>query len=430
MPSRIVPYVLNVPASPGNSDVLKELAELGEPQWISRHWHVFSAGDAQPLETGRVAIRAEVDPNDLGKLVALVQRFPGIPGLEFFMDLAVSAATHWCPSVASGTCFGSAATARAAVKVMAIDDACARGDGVNVVVVDRGIDPGQLQEGSQFGGTIARARASKGAIPAKPAASRDTLRHGTMIARTVLGIAPKVHIWDLRVVPEPNQLIASLGLIRLGYAAIIKMIADSPQHSSQRWIFLNAWGVHDSRFDVQMHPGLPTWRYVSNPDHPFTKYITSDAVAGTHDVVFAAGNGGQFCPSPRQGPMDRGPDRSILGVNGHPIVLSVGAARADGIWIGYSSQGKSRLDAEKPDLCAPTHFEEVVDRARLSSGTSAASAVAAGVMAALRSCPRAQKTPRELIGILRDTATRSAQSGWSRCTGFGVINAGEAFKRL
>ncbi|WP_439579027.1 hypothetical protein [Elioraea sp.] len=115
---------------------------------------------------------------------------------------------------------------------------------------------------------------------------------------------------------------------------------------------------------------------MDNENHPFTQHITGSAVAGTHDVVFAAGNGGQFGPSPRQGPMDRGPNRSILGPNGHPGALTVGAVRTDGIWIGCSSQGRSRLNAAKPDACTrPSRFVEQGDRARRNSGTSAAAAV-------------------------------------------------------
>ena len=44
------------------------------------------------------------------------------------------------------------------------------------------------------------------------------------------------------------------------------------------------------------------------------------------DVVFSAGNCGQFCPDRRCGETDRGPGHSIWGANSHPRVLTFGAS--------------------------------------------------------------------------------------------------------
>lgn len=353
-------------------------------------------------------------------------------GLDPKIDLQLGfMPDHWCPSAISGRHFATSALALNRIGVPALHAACAKGKDVNVVVVDHGVDPDQLPPGSVGGHWVRIAPGT--VVPGHPPPiSRARLRHGTMIARMVLAVAPEARIWDLRVVPEPGDVIARLGDVRAGYDRVLADIAADPQLKSQRWVFVNPWGVYDSRYDLD--------DYVHDLAHWFNAYIGGQRQAdGTFtggvaqrdvDLVFAAGNAGQFCPSWRQGPTDRGPGRSILGVNGHPAALSVGAVRADHLWIGYSSQGRSRLGAEKPDLCAPSSFVEAADHARLNSGTSAASAVAAGVVAALRSRMTQQKAPEELRGILRTTATRPPAAGWSERTGWGVINAAAALARL
>jgi hypothetical protein len=71
------------------------------------------------------------------------------------------------------------------------------------------------------------------------------------------------------------------------------------------------------------------------------------------DVVFAAGNCGQFCPDSRCGAEDQGPGR--------------------------------KLGWEKPDFCAASHFCEDDDAFSINTGTSAACGLTGGIVAALRS---------------------------------------------
>ncbi|WP_431267994.1 S8 family serine peptidase [Dankookia sp. P2] len=117
----------------------------------------------------------------------------------------------------------------------------------------------------------------------------------------------------------------------------------------------NAWGIWDTSQD-DPHPKL---NYARNLNHPLNKRVAALDGKGI-DQVFAAGNRGQFCPPTRCGPQDRGPGRSIHGANSHPRVLTVGAVRADGLWVGYSAEGPGALAAAKPDLCAPTLFREAL----------------------------------------------------------------------
>jgi len=112
-------------------------------------------------------------------------------------------------------------------------------------------------------------------------------------------------------------------------------------------------------------------------------------VYGLADIVFAAGNCGQFCPDPRCGANQIGPGRSIYGVAAINNILSVGAVRGDEIWLGYSSQGPAPVNfaSTKPDLCAPSQFAGPADWGRSYTGTSAACALTTGAMAAARSFP-------------------------------------------
>ena len=169
-------------------------------------------------------------------------------------------------------------------------------------------------------------------------------------------------------------------------------------------LFVNAWAAYDTGGEH------PKGDYTSGRSHILNRLITG--MAKRFDLVFAAGNCGQFCPSRRCGADDVGPGRSIIGANSHPDVLTVGAVRADGIWLGYSSQGPGALSTKKPDLCAASQFCEDDDAAAVNTGTSAACAIAAGVVAALRSrCPSNLLPPAELKQILINMDPRNRPAG-------------------
>ena len=151
-------------------------------------------------------------------------------------------------------------------------------------------------------------------------------------------------------------------------AEIAKGRADErPAH----WVLVNPWGIHDRKSERQ------TSRYTEQRDHPLNQLVLR-AVTENIDVVFAAGNCGQFCPNDRCGDTDYGPGRSIWGANSLDVVLTVGAVRSDGIWLGYSSQGpgQEKLGIKKPDLCAASQFCENDDSFIINTGTSAARALA------------------------------------------------------
>ena len=133
-------------------------------------------------------------------------------------------------------------------------------------------------------------------------------------------------------------------------------------------------------------PGDPLNRnYGRNPNHPLNLAVAAAPLVGI-DVVFAAGNCGQFCPDSRCGAGQIGPARGIYGVAAIKNVLTVAAVRGDETWLGYSSQGPADpiFGSIKPDLCAPSQFAGVGDWNRSFTGTSSA-CVTAGAVAARRS---------------------------------------------
>jgi len=204
-------------------------------------------------------------------------------------------------------------------------------------------------------------------------------------------------------------------------------------------VLVNAWSVPNSAFE------RPAGSYTRNWWHFFSSLIRG-IVADGHDVVFAAANCGQFCPNLRCGRHDRGPGRSILGANALEDVVTVGGVRTDGMWLGYSSQGPGPEGMAsnpggislKPDFCAPSHFQDNLDAAAVNTGTSAASAIAAGAVAALRTrfnnatlAPRGL-APRELLRVLQETACKDGQTGqgWDERLGHGILDVGRAYRWL
>ena len=256
-----------------------------------------------------------------------------------------------------------------------------------------------------------------------------------MIARSILDLAPEARLYDVPVIPtSTTPLPVFVSSVQAAYASLIHEIQQrrmQPRWSGP-WVLVNAWGIFDTGAD-------PFGSYTKNLEahgHPMINLVTS-AVQDEHlDVVFSAGNCGQFCPSRRCGGLDRGPGHGIWGANAHPLVITVGAVRSDETWVGYSSQGPGpeSLALEKPDLCAPSQFCETNDAASLSSGTSASCAMAAGVVAALRGNPKWDQvtvSPEALRTALIGSARKPVgPAGWDSRLGYGIVDAAAAIAAL
>ncbi len=344
-------------------------------------------------------------------------------------DLPFASADHWCMG-ASDPVFSDRSGAE---KLLGVDylrkQSKTTGRGVNVVIVDQGIDQQDL--GKRYGGGWTVGNSQPGSPSRGPGSIGRS--HGMMIAHNILKVAPDATLFDLPLAP-PRKISDFPVFLSLADAAYRIMLADIAVWKTSKypgpWILVNPWGIYDRK--SEMPPGI----YTTNPNNPFN-VLVGDAVRADMDVVFAAGNCGQFCPDKRCGENDQGPGHSIWGANSLDSVLTVGAVRADSIWLGYSSQGPGQplLGANKPDLCAASQFREDDDAFSINTGTSAACGLAGGIVAALRSrWDTTAVPPGALKDILNQTATRPPGLGTDPVLklrlGNGVLDAKAAFKEL
>jgi subtilisin family serine protease len=177
----------------------------------------------------------------------------------------------------------------------------------------------------------------------------------------------------------------------------------------------NSWGMFHPSWDFAV--GDPQ-NYSDNADHPFNIIVASLEAAGA-DILFAAGNCGAECPDGRcQGATTAG----IYGANSSPAVTCVAGVVINKERIGYSTKGPGRLEKNKPDIASFTHFAGSGVYAA-DGGTSAATPVAAGVVAAIRRLyPSSVLPPAQLRDLLRNTAERRGSARFNYEYGYGVIN--------
>ncbi len=403
---------------------------------------------------------AAVGFDDLAKATRFFARVTA-KGDRFASDPPITAlGAAWNPYADSPPLFHTRPAALGLMRAEALETRNLRGQGVNLVFFDEGISgaalaarftrlsrgaaapPLQFEGGwnvAQPTGLLPELTFKKDWDTAEPgfdkrqAGRASPTSHGTMVALNALSLAPAARIFDLPMLPDRIRNViafASSAAAALTWAQsdIAVWMADAYPGP---WVFCHAWGVIDRRLEG------PAGGYTSNPTSPLHRRVRIIDEALRQDQVFAAGNGGQFLPHPQCGPGDIGPGRSILGVNSSPHVLTAGAVRADGGWIGYSSQGPGQREfheaivaipgpVEKPDLCAPSHFAEPDDAAWISSGTSAACGMAAGAVAALRSpgSPLAALSPAALRAHLRATAWKppGAAAGYDIRLGHGILD--------
>ena len=334
---------------------------------------------------------------------------------------------HFAPASPDRIVVGDRARARRLLGAEALASAGLDGASVNVVIVDEGLDKQRIPAANWGGGWAVR---DASGVWHRPGTTKHA-DHGTMIARNVLDIAPKAMIYDVPLLPPrisnvPLFINHADGVWR----RVRKWIHRHRQlpRWSGPWVICNAWGIFDRASEFP-HLG----DYTENPLHPFNITVGEAVTVDGLDVVFAAGNCGQFDPSPRCGALDRGPGHGIYGANSHALALTAGAVLSDGMWLGYSSEGPGqlRLSLAKPDLCAPSNFCETQDAHVLNTGTSAACGLTAGTVAALRSrWPGTTVPPQALNLLLTFTARQPQGRGWNRRLGNGILDAEAALAEL
>jgi subtilisin family serine protease len=233
----------------------------------------------------------------------------------------------------------------------------------------------------------------------------DWSGHGNMTSTDALGMAPDAELHDIRI--AESDVDATISAALEGYQwAIEHHERDGTPH-----ILSNSWGIYQQSWASD---------YATNPNHPFTRKVVEAIDAGII-VLFSAGNCGDACPSGSCG-SDRGPGRSIWGANGHPRVMTVGAATTYGDFVGYSSTGPASLDDRKPDFCGISHFRGYFSS---DNGTSAACPIAAGVVALMKG--GFHWLDQEIAkAALSATARDIGNTGWDYYSGWGIIRADDA----
>jgi len=286
-----------------------------------------------------------------------------------------------------------------------------KGQGIIIGIVDSGINAiGRVQKPGQ----TAQIHNVIGGYPTNDwGTTSGGNAHGNMTATDALGIAPGTQLYDMRVF-DPDSLELSASNVLAAYDWAI----DQYKNNGKPQILSNSYGL----YEVDEIPEVKD--AATNPDHPVTQKVV-EAINEGIIVLWAAGNCGATCPRPKCGKDDIGPGESIWGVAGHNLVMTVGAVNINGELAGYSSQGPAALDPIKPDFCSITHFAGYHS---VDTGTSAATPVAAGVVALLKQADPSI-TQSQVKHLLMEAATDIGPIGWDQHSGAGIINAIGAYNR-
>jgi subtilisin family serine protease len=287
------------------------------------------------------------------------------------------------------------------------------GDGIVIGIVDGGINaigrPQKMGETSLIDRVIGGYPDDWGTT-SDPGGLGHWNGHGNMTATDALGMSPQAQIYDIRI-SGPGYLSKAYKGVEW---AINQHKSDGTPH-----ILSNSWGLYENDDD-----------YGIDPDHIFTQKVV-EAIEEGIIVLFAAGNCGETCPSPNC--KSNGPGNSIWGANGHPLVITVGAVNQNEELVGYSSQGPAALDPNKPDFCSITHFAGYFPNLDSSwtsdTGTSAATPIAAGVVALLKQFDLSLNQD-QVKDVLSSTAKNIGPVGWDQHSGHGIIQGKSALYKL
>lgn len=251
--------------------------------------------------------------------------------------------------------------------------------------------------------------------------------HGTMCAYDVCIAAPQCTLLDIAVLLSnaPGGSVME-GLLSDAVKAYDHLRQVLRRVRPKGLVVSNSWGMFHPSWDFPVgHPG----NFSHNLNHPFNRIVATLEREGA-DVLFAAGNCGNECPDSRCG----GVANVIYGANSHPRVLSVAGVDVEKNRVGYSTKGPGALTPNKPDLAGYTHFKgSGVFPA--DSGTSAATPVVAGVVAAVRTKLRFRPAvpttwPKAVRLLLTRTAEDRGTPGFDREYGWGVVNVARVLPAL
>jgi hypothetical protein len=395
-------------------------------------WRVGFAPEPDLTTFDRFVISASVP--DLEALKQFRKAFnDNLPFYGIGADISLDESDYFCPANIDQLLFGDRMAAAKLTNSDMLGQKGLTGSQVNIVVIDEGFDK---QKVKNFGGGLVSLNRQPG---------MTTRGHGLMLVRNIAAAAPDATFYDVPLIPQRISdlggfLVSALHVFHQ-LRSIIRSLRQLPQCKGP-WILVNAWAIFDRSQE------FPRGDYTENPNHPLNLVVNALADDGV-DIIFAAGNCGQFCPDRRCGNLDVGPAHSIYGANSHRRVISVGAVRTDAVWVGSSSQGPGQpfLSRHKPDLCAPSFFREDKDAFSgnlaepfvgdtgspytANTGTSAACGLTAGIVGAIRSgWDQSILPPDKLKYILNQSARKTSGAAWNERLGHGVIDVKAALNSL
>lgn len=284
-----------------------------------------------------------------------------------------------------------------------------RGDGIVVGIIDEGVNGANYPIHGGFARPQSKVQPGGAAVTS----------HGSMCAADILVAAPNARLYDYPFLGVPN----SGGALQMFQAILDQRRRDGTPH------------ITNSSYGFVMVPDRETnpRHEVHDIEHPVHRKVREVVATGVA-CFFAAGNCGQDCPSGNCDPSSVGPGRSVHASNSLAEVITVAAVNNQRERIGYSSQGPGMFEAQKPDLACYSHFFGNFGPNRpggmaqpFDNGTSAATPVAAGVAALLLSA-----FPHLDPVSLKEALVRTAVGGsaWTASLGYGVIDAGAAYRFL
>jgi subtilisin family serine protease len=278
----------------------------------------------------------------------------------------------------------------------------------------RGIGVGILDEG--FNGTAYPVAGGFALPDAQQPGTAPVTSHGSMCAADILVAAPEADLFDYPFLGIPT----SGGALRMFQALL-----DDRRRTGRPHVANNSYGF----VAVPSRASMPNHE-IFDLNHPLHRKIR-EVVASGVTVLFAAGNCGANCPSGNCDPSSIGPGRSIHASNSLAEVITVAAVNTAGARVGYSSQGPGMFEPQKPDVASFTHFFGNFGPSRpgggtsanFDNGTSAATPIAAGVVAAILSGAPALTPAQVKRALIESTGSTT----WNADLGFGTLHAARAW---
>ena len=411
-------------------------------------WEIVGLDYAPPEPDELIISYAFTDPNLLIEFRDLFLKFQDQDKLPDGSDngfLAIGAdvggerADHWCPGSATLAMFGDRKEARRVLNADALLQHQLRGQHVNVVIVDEGLNRNAIPAANWGGGLIS--------VPPPPAppGSAPRTSHGMLIASNVLNIAPDAILYDVPMIPRriTNVLVfvSDAHVVYKWIEILISFYGNSRSRAGTvRGFLVNAWAIFDRSSEL---PTLGDYTENNHPHgHPFNNIISTMA-QNNIDIVFAAGIAVSFVRTGDAASSIAGP-ATVSGCE-CPFWLSW-SVRCGPTSCGSAIRRRGRDPAcsrrpgqpppnKKPDFCDPEPVQRTTD-AHVESNLHAIlppphPRTNTGIFDLLRtgrrSCRRLRSNPKwnqvavtpdalkqRLIETARETKDRTGTNVWGR----------------